>query len=411
MDWATRALNHARLLANASPGRGSATRSEAQAAEYVRKHLSGMGFRETHLETFDGLRSIWFFLALVFGIALMGHLAYWLLQPALGVWLAWGLSALAFGLGFYLLWLKFTYQDFPLRDNLPHGSSQNVLAVTTPQQEMRRKVVLVAHLDSHRAVIWFAADALVTLYALVSPLVVYSVAAAPVFYALLNLTGLSVFGWLGAVTALLHFVGWFTGVSADLGVFSPGANDNASAVGTVLALAERLQAEPLQHTEVWLVFTGCEETGCDGMRNLLDRHEEALKEAFFLNFELVGIGTRLAYLQSEGIVRKRRISSDTRRILAGVEERFPLLPVSGAVLGVFTDMGVVWEKGYHGACLLMLREDSHHLPEWHRMSDTSERLELGAMQKMHACAWELLQDLDVGEPDRKSHSSKIPERS
>ena len=43
---------------------------------------------------------------------------------------------------------------------------------------------------------------------------------------------------------------------ADHGDFTPGANINASGLGTALALAERLRAAPLQNTEVWVACCG-----------------------------------------------------------------------------------------------------------------------------------------------------------
>jgi hypothetical protein len=394
LEWANRALSHARLIAGASAGRGSATRAEAQAAEYVRRQLNSLGVKNLRVEPFNGLRSIWFFLALVFGLALMGHLARLLFQPAIGAWGAWGISTLIFGFSFYLIWCKFTFKDYPLREVLPHGPSQNVVAVISPQGEERRQVVLTAHLDSHRAVIWFAADALTMIYGIVAPLAIFGVAAAPLLYGVANLTGLSAFNWLGAVVAVIHFLGWFTGVTADLGVFSPGANDNASAVGTVLAIAERLRREPLKNTAVWCVFTGCEETGCDGMRSFLKQHDDALKDALFLNFELVGIGERLVYLQSEGVVRKRRIARPLERLITRLEGAPPIQALGGAGIGMFTETGAVWEHGHQGVCLMALREKSYLLPEWHRMTDTPDKLQLQTMGLVHQYAWALIERID-----------------
>jgi len=43
---------------------------------------------------------------------------------------------------------------------------------------------------------------------------------------------------------------------ADHGEFTPGANNNASGLGTLLTLAERLCGTPLQNTEVWVACCG-----------------------------------------------------------------------------------------------------------------------------------------------------------
>ena len=399
LSWAQHALQHARLIANASPGRGSATSAEAQAAEYVRQQLSGLAIPDIRQQSFQGQRSIWLFLALAFGFALMGHAAFWLLRTILDGFIAWGLALPGFALSAFLLWRKFTFRDFPLRTSLPHGSSQNVIAVIPPANHSSERqpvqVVLVSHLDSHRAVLWFASDLLVRVYAFLSPVAIYTILLAPLLYGLSELARLPALAWLMLPVIPLHFLAWFTGVTADLGPYSPGANDNAAAVGTLLALAERLQEEPLQNTEVWLAFTGCEETGCDGMRMLLSEYMPALRGALFIDFELVGIGDNLAYLQREGILRPRRIPGDVENLIKETGAEFDIHPLDAANFGAFTEMGAVWEAGCKGVCLLVHPSASPRLLEWHRLTDTAARLQPQALELAHAIAWKLLQKVDA----------------
>jgi hypothetical protein len=279
----------------------------------------------------------------------------------------------------------------PLR-LLPHGPSQNVS--TSRRAEVRQRVVLIGHLDSHRAVFWFANDWLVRAFALSEPLAIYGVYAAPLLYLLALLTRWPVFGWLGAALALVHLMTWFTGVTADLGPYSPGANDNASAVGTALALAERLQHEPLQHTEVWLALTGCEETGCDGMVAFLEANREKLKDALVLDFELVGIGEQLVYLHDEGAVRRRSIQPDVERLVQEAGGPFGLRPASTLTTGAFTEAGTAWEYGFQAVCLLAQRQGSPLMPEWHRLTDTAERLEPEALARAHDVGWAILKKID-----------------
>ena len=262
------------------------------------------------------------------------------------------------------------------------------------QGEALRQVVFVAHLDSHRAVWWFAIDFLAGLYAILSPIGVYGLVLAPLVYGLAAVSGLASLGWLGLAFALLHFVTWFTGMTADTGPFSPGANDNASAVGVALSLAERLKHQPLQHIQVWFAFTGCEESGCDGMLAFLDKHGPQLDEALFVDFELVGIGERLVYLQNESVVRPKRIPAGVEQLLARAGAGFDLKPLRAANLGAFTETGVVWERGYNGVTLLALKQASPLLPEWHRLSDTADRLQPATLRKVHELAWAILQEID-----------------
>lgn len=396
-SWGQRAFDHVKSILAFSPaGRGSATRAEALAADYVRSQLSDLGIADVRLQAFRGLRSIWLFLAMAYGFALIGHAAFWVLRQPLGAVPALGISILAFAFGGYLMLRKMTYRDYPLRQRLPHGPSQNVIAVIPAAGEAHRKVALHAHLDSHRAVWLFASDQLLFFYFATSPLGVYGLLGSPLLYGLSLLVHAPFLAWIGLLPLISHFIGWFTGVTADLGPYSPGANDNASGVGAVLTLAEHLCQSPLQHTEVWLAFTGCEETGCDGMVNLLKEYGDTLKEALFLNLEEIGIGERLVYLRSEGVVRPRRIRPPVEQLINQVAQELesPLQSVHAAGLGAFTETGVAWEYGYDGVCILTLRQGARWPPEWHRLTDQASRLQPEALERAHGLVWKLLQIVD-----------------
>jgi hypothetical protein len=390
--FAQRALACAQALAK-NP-RGSTTQAEKQAAEYTLAQLKSIGIEDVKLEPFIGLRSIWLFIALTLGVALVGHAAFWLLRGPAGDYPALLISLLAFGLSGLMLWRKFTFRSYPLRNYLPHAPSQNVVAVIPPSGEVRRRVVLVGHLDSHRAVFWFANNILVTVFAILSMVTIYGVYLSMLLYLLAVLTQLQFFAWLGLVLAGFHFLGWFTGVTADLGRYSPGANDNASGVGTVLALAERLKSQPLQHSEIWLALTGCEESGCDGMLSLIKEYGSTLREAHFIDFEMVGIGDSLRYISEEGNLHRHRIPQEFENLLKEVGDPFEIKPASTPPVGAFSEGGTLWEHGYKAVCISAYVHNSPILPEWHRLTDTPERLQLESLERIHALAWALLQRLD-----------------
>ena len=174
----------------------------------------------------------------------------------------------------------------------------------------------MAHLDSHRAVFWFATDFIVRIFVPISITATFrDFPGDSQSISLAALTHWQVLGWLGLFLAFFHFLGWFTGVTADLGRYSPGANDNAASVGTVLGLAERLAGQPLQNTEVWLAFTGCEETNAGGTLALIEEHGSELKEALFVDFEMVGIGDRISYVREEGNISRLTIPQEVETLV------------------------------------------------------------------------------------------------
>jgi len=390
--YAQSALSHAQKLA-ASP-RGSATAAEKQAADYVQAQLNSAGFQGVQVQPFTGERSIWLFVALAFGLALVGHAAYWLLCQPAGYGTALVISLAFFAFSGYLIWRKFTLEDYPLHRTLPHGASQNVIATIPPIGETQGQVVLVAHLDSHRAVFWFASDFMVRLFGYISIITIAGVYAAIPVYLLAALTPYRVFTWLGILLAAFHFLGWFTGITADLGRYSPGANDNASSVGTLLALADRLTAQPLQNTEICLAFTGCEESSGDGMLAFIKQRGVQLKQAVFIYFEMVGIGDGISYIREEGNLSRYTIPQELEAVLLEVGKGLALGPVSTPFVGASTECSILLKFGYKAACLVGYCHGSSFLPQWHRLTDTPDRLQVEALERIHLLAWDLLQRFD-----------------
>jgi hypothetical protein len=104
------------------------------------------------------------------------------------------------------------------------------------------------------------------------------------------------------VPTLILLLGAFLLAEIQLGDVVPGANDNASGVATALSVVAELDADPPPNLDVWLVLTGGEECGMEGVRGFLRAHRDDLDPAttFFVNLDSVG-GGELRYLTSEGL--------------------------------------------------------------------------------------------------------------
>lgn len=90
-------------------------------------------------------------------------------------------------------------------------------------------------------------------------------------------------------------------LQAEASPFAAGANDNASAVGMVLTLAEKFANMPLQHTRAYAVCTGSEDVQHYGMSDFYKRHLHELKNLTTLVFEMLGCASP-AWLTNEGII-------------------------------------------------------------------------------------------------------------
>ena len=86
----------------------------------------------------------------------------------------------------------------------------------------------------------------------------------------------------------------------------PGANDNLSAVGVLVALAHELAQEPPEGVRVILLSTGSEESFMEGMQGFGRRHFAELPRdsTEFVCLECVG-SPQLCVVEGEGMLRMR----------------------------------------------------------------------------------------------------------
>ena len=84
----------------------------------------------------------------------------------------------------------------------------------------------------------------------------------------------------------------------------PGANDDATGIAAVLALAHELRRKPPANLEVWFLGLGCEEGIMGGMVAFGRQHfpELSSRQPFVLNFEVLGSG-KLSVMEGEGFLK------------------------------------------------------------------------------------------------------------
>jgi hypothetical protein len=156
---------------------------------------------------------------------------------------------------------------------------------------------------------------------------------------------------------------------------TPGANDNASAVASMLTCAESLLPALPGDVELWLVGTGAEEVGCRGMHGFVESRlgwERA--STFYINFECTG-GGALHYIRSEGVLGKfeypPRALELAQQTAAG--ERFG--DITPTDLLAATDGHVPAHHGY--PTLSMISLEANGVPRnYHRPNDTVDAIDL-----------------------------------
>jgi hypothetical protein len=390
MDYTQRAYDHIRHLSVEIKDRGSCTANEHQAAGYIVDQLQLLGVPQVESEEFRGTPSTYWPYCAAFGVALVGTL--------LAVWMG-SQAGLVIGGIFNLLgmWAMFSESEFTAnwtRWILPTRQTKNVVGVIPPKKDVEHKVVLCAHLDSHRTPVFFSTRKWQHLFSGITTAAFLSLVAATLAFFLGALFNWDWLRWAGILFALVQGFVLALVASADFTPFSPGANDNASGVGVVLGLAEQILKEPLSNSEVNLLFTDCEETGAHGMVAYLDKHSEALgKEAVYIILDEVGAG-QVKIITTDGLVFKHATHPGAMKLARQVASKLGMDTREG-VGAAYTDALPATKRGLVALALVsQLPQHSAGVNHWHQVSDRIEFIELQALQDIHEFTWNILQAIE-----------------
>ena len=278
--------------------RPSASEGERRAAEWLVGQFAAGGV-EARIEATDAHGTYWWPLGLGAALGALGGLAA--LRGRRGIGAALGAIGAA-GIA----------DDFPprrraLRRLLRKRTAYNVVAeIGAPDAE--HTVVVIAHHDAaHSGLVFHPAlpelvdrtglfDQMETSPALMAPVI-----GGPLLSALGSLIGVRALTRVG-----LALSAGTVAAMAEIGLrpVVPGANDNGTAVITLLALARIFAADPPPGIRLVLLSTGAEESFSEGMKGFGERHFDALdrERTFFLCVESTG-SPHLLVLRGEGFLR------------------------------------------------------------------------------------------------------------
>jgi hypothetical protein len=381
-------MAHMQILCKQIGPRPSTSPQERQAAEYVRKTLQKLGVKNIQEQPFKSQDSLgWITIPTLLAGALAAPVA----------WLGGRWGKLAGGL--LLLGGVYTYREFFLarppffQRLIARGNSQNVIAHIPPAGSLKRKVFLVGHLDTNKQ--RFNAPPpnpglmKPSLTLVLIPTALSGVSLLADF--LRKRRGVAWWHWL-INRALL--VGVLSALRDEAQPHIEGANDNATAVSVLLGIAEALQAQPLQHTGVTLLFTGCEEVVCVGMENYLQRFAPPRQGSYWIDLEMVGTGN-LCYVTRHGISHLSEYypTAEMVSLAAQTARQHPELGVTGKDMLILEEVANLRHRGYNAICLAGY-DESGFLPNWHRLSDNLENIEPDTLSRAARYTWALIQEID-----------------
>lgn len=382
-------LEHIRFLSVEIGSRGPTLAGERKGAEYARDQFLRMDLAPVW-EPFQSARSI-FLPHLIGSLAMLIAFA---LYP-LGGRVTTVISAAVSLLTLVTELLELGFADNLYRRILPKGESQNVHAVIPPAGEHRQDLVLVGHLDTQRTPFIFRTPRHVKAYDNFVTLTFATFIAQVVLYSLAIFIPVPWVWYATIPTAVCAVLLAAICIEADSTPFTAGANDNASAAGMVLALAEHYARSPLQHTCILAVCTGCEEVQHYGMIDFYRRHRGELTNPKAVIFEMLGCAGP-AWLTREGIIVPFLPDPG---LLRSIEELSSAHPEWGAyptkISGGNTEMAdAVRFKVPAIALFGQTREGV--APYWHQPQDTFDKMNPAIMEKTWALTTSLIAKIDAG---------------
>jgi hypothetical protein len=170
-----------------------------------------------------------------------------------------------------------------------------------------------------------------------------------------------------------------TGIGVDIArsPIVPGANDNLSGAAALVAVAERLAAEPVEGVRVVLASCGAEEVLQGGIYDLVARRLDPLPRdrTWVLNLETIG-SPALILLEGEGtFVMEEYPGEDFRDLIADVATERGIDVYRGCRARSSTDSVIVARAGFPTATLSSWEPDTKLLANYHLPSDTPENLD------------------------------------
>jgi hypothetical protein len=353
--------------------RPSASEGERRAAEWLVDQFRQLG-AEARIEAAPAHGTYWWPLGIGTALGALGGVLTLRGRRLLGVALgAIGTAGIA--------------SDFPphqrrLRAPLPKRTTYNVVC-EIGDPDAARTVIVGAHHDSAHSGLVFhpalpqIADRLGLIEgADTSPPLMAPVIGGPLLVALGALTRIKALTRLGTFLSVGS-----TAAMAEIGSRKvvPGANDNGTAVVSLLALARRLADSPAPGVRVILLSAGAEESFSEGIKAFGERHFAELPTASttFLCLESTG-SPHLLVLRGEGFLKMYDYPAPTLELLDTAAAElgiwlFPDLRLHNGTDGL-EELAAGYEAAVIAGCDELKQPSNYHWP-----NDLAENVDFGTV--------------------------------
>jgi hypothetical protein len=329
------------FLAGVLHHRGPNTESERRAAEYIRGRFEEHT-PDTEIDNFDSLESYYNLIGFAY--------TEFLVIALVSIWFP--IIAFAYGLFVFMMYQSEIGGYRLMGRLLAQFQTQNVVARFLGIRP-RHTFVVVAHYDSPKGsplsnpgiAPWIRPVHFFLVFCMFVVLVSCAAQAFNILdvmsYRVDLLARWTAAGFLMAAALFLFYCEYTY-------EYEPGANDNASGVAVLLALAEQLKEHPIEDADVWLAATGSKEAGQNGMRRLIGTHDFDKEHTYFLNVDTVGAGA-LRYVTAEGLQAMSKASPAMLQAVRQVADDFEATPY--VETGIPSDAYIAMSRDFHALTL------------------------------------------------------------
>ena len=353
-------LDAAFHLLESSPDRRATTLGEARAAAYADGRMRRAGFRVSA----DAFRT-WIApvgdVLLTLPIAVTGIALYY--------WFPW--------IGFVLLMVAFALIALGIVRQRPllgrARPSQNIVGIRAAQEAVRRRVVLLAPLDTPHLDLFLQR---VGSFRGVQRIVLCSYALMACASGLGLVFIDRIWLYLQIVACVLPLIASISDAWHYFDAPSPGAVSHASALAVLVSACERV--EEFEYVEVWAVGLGASMYG-DGLNDFLRRYPFEPADTLFIGLESLG-SQATCYVSLEGWPAPRRAEQQLLDLLAALpaDDTAPMTPCRYA--NNDTLAAALARRGFRSISIMGL-DPAGQRPRFGSALDTAEYLDAAYLEQ------------------------------
>lgn len=363
--------------------RGPTTKGEKEASEYILSEMEKMGLHPES-EPFRFQSSI--------PQAQLIHFSFLLI--ASGISLIYPLIGSIIALFIIISYIgENTARFYWIRNLIPKRPSQNILGKLRVENPKKR-IILSGHLDAARSGIIFHPDIINSGLYFRPMLLPFSIMLILFLTLVVRIfTGdnliLNIFQIIFSVLTLLACI---IMIQWDRAPFVDGANDDATGVAVMMALANELIGNSPVNSEIWFLATGCEEAHLGGMRAFIKKHRNELdkENTYFISFECLGSG-KLKYSTSEGLLFNQNYPPDLVEMARQIAQSD--IEIESTKMIGHSDVLEAAIKRYPSICLIGFQENNTPA-NYHWPTDIPENVDYSVAEKAKNFSLKIINALD-----------------